>query len=649
LPELITGLELLKQWSPEDSLYAETQNLAEEWSKQVLAIARDKVSQNDLNGALEAIRHIPNTTPVYQEAQELVAYWQKQWQEGAAIDAKAQEALKQQNWTLASELVAVLANFANSYWNTQRANALAQQIGAEKQARQVLARARDAAQGGQPEQFGQAIMIAQAIPQNTYTWQDGRQDLRKWSQTLLAIGSQRWDAGDWAGAVAALQKVPRSTTVPELQDLVRFSTVYTLLHHNVLSQQPSHTWIPSMQQVWSLMEAVAAISQVPSDSPFYQKAQDLEKNLRLQLADLSQLYYAAFWAGLGQKSTLDLAIDQARQILPDRPRRIQAQTLIAHWYDEIERIEDQPYLDRANALAASGEIPDLQAAIAEASLVPQGRALRRTAQGLIAAWRDQIETIEDQPTLDQAWGLANAGNLGEAIDTAQRIRPGRALYNQAQSAIDTWQAQLIRAQQLAVDQPILDRAKALANSGNLYDAIQVAAQIEAGRVLYGEAQGLINTWKAQLNPPRPDPNAVEPDKPDSKPDTLPDWWNEAPERPTDIFIWPDGSLSPYSPPGSDSPDSSTPGSPMPPAVTPSLTPPGSSPANRQPPASAPPSLPSRTAPEPPPSVLPAPAPSSLIESPPAIEAAPPPLPDRSPPDSSHQDSSTRSQNHSSNL
>lgn len=630
LPELIAGLKLLQQWNPEDALYAETQKLAEDWSKQVLAIAREKVLQSDLDGALAAIQHIPKTTPVYQQAQELADYWQTQWQEGEAIDAKAQDALKQQNWTLASEQVALLADFSNSYWNTQRANALAQQIGTEKQARQILARARNAAQGGQPQQFRAAITLGQEISSTTHTWQEGRQDLRKWSQTLVAIGTQRWEAGDRTGAVEALQAAPRSTNISELEDWVWFSHTYRLLNQSIPSQQPSYSWFPSGKQVWNLMEAIAAIGKVKPDSPFYQQAQTMQKNLQGQLHDLTQLHYATLLAELGQQSTLDLAIDQARLITPDRPQRVQAQTLIAYWYEQIERVEDQPYLDRATALAKSGAVPDLQAAIAEASLIPQGRALRREAQGWIATWRDQIEIIEDQPYLDRAWAFANAGNLAEAIEAAEMIHPGRALHGDAQSAIYSWQAQLIRNRQIAEDRPILDRAKAIANSGDLYNAIQVASQIGAGRVLYPEAQGLISTWDYQLNPPQSQPRSLDLDKLD-KEDQSPETLDAAPNRSPDVFTWPDGSLSPYLPSPAPIPDR--------PSATP--LPSGSQPAQPTIP------LPNVTAPE----ILPLePSPYPIEPSPVVVPPAPTPenslpenlLPENSSPDSREPDPTVQS-------
>lgn len=504
LAEIVAGLELLKQWTPDDPLYAETQKLAEDWSEKLLAIARDRVQQSDLQGALDAISHIPESTKVYAEAQEFVQYWQQQWQEGEAIYAKAQEALKQQNWSLASEQVAALAKLSNPYWNTKRANALAQQIGQEKQARQVLNRAKQAASAGTPESLGDAIKIAQGIPQDTHTWQQTQADLQQWSQTLVSIGIQRWQAGNFSGALDTFKTAPSTSSIPELQDLVRFSQAYKLAHPSMLSSAPSHGWFPSPKQIWSLMEAIAALKQVKPESPFYSQSQATQQDWHAQLQDLIQLQYATLAAKVNQESGLQLAIAQAQQISVDRPRRLQAQTLIAHWYEQIERLEDQPYLDYAMALAESGTVSDLQAAIAEASKIRQGRALRNQAQTQIAAWQDQIERIEDQPILDRAWALASQGQLGEAIEVAQTIVPDRILYDEAQSAIYEWQAELTRNAQIAEDRPILDRARSLADSGNLYEAVRVASQIAPGRVLYGEAQAAIATWEAQLRPPEPE-------------------------------------------------------------------------------------------------------------------------------------------------
>lgn len=502
LPELVSGLEMLKQWSPDDPLYAETEDLAEEWSKQILSIARSKVHESDLKGALEAISHIPKTTEVYQQAQEFAAYWKEEWQDGEALYTKAQDALKKQDWQLASEQVAALAELANPFWNTRRANELAQQVGAEKRAWQVLVRARDTAKGNTPDQISQGMTIAQEVPRGTYAWEAARSNLKQWSQTLISQATNRWQAGDISGAASVLNIAPRRSDIPELQDLVRFGNAYRLVNTAKLTQSPSASWFPSPQQLWNFMEAAAALRQVQADSPFYEQAKAISSNLEAQLKDLTQLQYANLVASLGQHANFQQAIGQAQQVGVDRPRRLQAQTLIAYWSDQIEQIEDQPYLDSAIARSKSGQISDLKAAIAAASEIQPGRVLRNSAQTWIANWTNQIERIEDQPILNQARAAADDGQLQEAINIAQTILSGRALYDQAQDAIYDWQSQLIRNAQIAEDRPILDRARALANSGDLSAAIRVASQIGSGRALSGEAQDAIANWEAQLAPPR---------------------------------------------------------------------------------------------------------------------------------------------------
>lgn len=618
LPELVAGMEMLKQWTPDDPLYAETQELSEEWSKQILAIARSKVQDSDLKGALDAISHIPKSTQVYKESQEFAAYWKEQWNDAEKIYAKAQAALKQQDWSLASEQVSALAELSNPYWNTKRANELAQQIGVEKRAWQVLGRARETAKSGELEQLGQGIVIAQDVPRKTYAWEAARANLKQWSQTLVTQGIQKWQAGDIVGAANTLKIAPQSSDVPELQDLVWFGNAFKLVDRSTPSSAPSANWIPSLPQIWYLMEAASAMKQVKPDSPFYAQAQSTQKNLEAQVQDLTQLHYAAMMADLGQHATFKLAIEQAQQIKPDRPRRLQAQTLIAYWRDQIEQIEDQPYLDAAIAQAKSGKVNDLRTAIAAASQIKPDRALRRQAQGLIATWTNQIERIEDQPLLNRAWALADEGQLSEAIDVAQTILPGRALYDDAQSAVAQWQAQITRNAQIAEDRPILNQARSLAQGGDLSGAIRVASQIASGRALYGEAQGAIADWQAQLAPPpswdRWDTNDQDADSLDGKPEKSIDSLTEPGSSPSpsyrplppNIITTPPNYPSPWTNPATPSwgQPSTVPAPPeiVPPRIetVPAIEAPPPPPAIDQAPNTDPGNAPSEIAPEPPP-------------------------------------------------
>ncbi|NET35395.1 MAG: chromosome segregation ATPase, partial [Cyanothece sp. SIO1E1] len=185
--------------------------------------------------------------------------------------------------------------------------------------------------------------------------------------------------------------------------------------------------------------------------------------------------------------------EEARNIRPGRALYQQARRYIGEWTDQFQTIEDRPFLTQAERLAAGGDIASLLAAIEEARKIRPGRPLSDQASQSIRGWTHRIQRIQDQPFLSQAQVLASSGNLPAAIAAAERIRPGRVLYDQAQADIRGWRDQI----QQREDRPLLARARALANTGNVSDAIAVANQIAPGRTLYDEAQAAIQSWQAQ--------------------------------------------------------------------------------------------------------------------------------------------------------
>jgi soluble cytochrome b562 len=512
LDKLLSSIDLLKQWQPEHPLHHEAQRLIKEWSGQVLAQATRKVEQGDLKGAEVALSHIPGSTPVYADAQKQLAHWRKYAKKADNIYAKAQLALKQRQWDVVSEQITLLAEFEREYWTLEKgANLLGQQLGTEKQAWKVLTRAQKMAATNDLSQIRVAIPVALQVPVDTYVAATAKTNLRQWSQKLVTAGLQKWQKGDQAGATAMLQLPADISNTAEIDELYRFGNAYRLF-----SAAFAEKWVPSAGGIVNLMEAVAALEQVKSTSPFYAQAQAQKKNWQVQLKDVIQLKYASATASLGRPAALRMAIAQAQQVPPGHPRRVQAQSLMAYWRQEAERLEDQPLINEAMRLAKAGNINALKAAIVQASQVELGRALRSRAQALIADWHGQIETIEDRPKLDRAWQLARQDKLDQAIQAASQIRPKRALYQDAQNAIADWRYQQIVNAQIAQDQPILDRATALAESGNLGAAINMAAQIGSGRALSGQAQASIYRWQEQLRPAPVQSSSSEPASPSGR-------------------------------------------------------------------------------------------------------------------------------------
>lgn len=485
--KLIQAVQLTANFSENHPLYSEFRPVLVESSDRLLKKATEKMHEGDLAIAVNWAAEIPLKTPLRQEAQAAIWDWQQEWKQGETIENSIEQAILARDWDAAEDGLQGLKLLSSDYWVGDRHANLQSAKQRESSAWEQIDQARALANTGVPENIGQALVIAQRVNLTSKAWNDAQEDIDRWSQNLLLYSFQRWELGDVEGAIAAVQKVPPDPNLaPEAQDLIQFS------HADRLASEAKQEK-PSYLQLFKLMEAIRAAEKIPRESTFYAAAQESMKTWQAELTDLQILQFASGIASLRQSWSYDYASQLAWTVDLERPRRLQAQTLIAHWEDEVERIEDRPFLTRANALAKKRTLSALQAAIAEARQVALGRALRIEAQTAIADWLNQIEIIQDQPILNEANQLASDDKLREAVEVAQGIEGDRALFEQAQAMIQEWTSTL----QVQEDTPILEEAKSLAYQGSLTAAINVAAQIAPGRALYGEAQTAIALWEAE--------------------------------------------------------------------------------------------------------------------------------------------------------
>lgn len=443
LSDVVAGLDLVGHWPADHPLNPEVQPLVDSWSKTALAAARDRLQENDMDGAIALINRIPPSSEVYEPAHAALDQWQQAWKQGEAIYAEVQAALQRQDWQTAKQKIQILSQLDDAHWRPNQANRLTQQMAQEQQSQRLLAQAVSLASPGGVDQLSAALRAASQINQTTYTWKAAQPYLDRWSDMLIEVGLQKWYAGELKEAMAIGQRVSLNPGRSHVaQDLVRLSQARQLALKGISD------WKPSLTDTASLYQALLIANQIAPDSPLYPQAQSSLVTWKEHLRDLGTLQVAQGWGRFQNREAINLAIATATAVPVDSPQRIQAQTLAAHWAKEQERMADRPYLVRAKRLAASGTIPDLLAAIDAASVISPDRALRPDAQGWIYQWRKQIETLEDQPTLDRAKRLAQAGNLSQAIAAVSEIRSDRALYDEAQAAIATWQ-QRIRDIELA--------------------------------------------------------------------------------------------------------------------------------------------------------------------------------------------------------
>ncbi len=482
---LIEAIELVEPWTSSNPLYVESSRLMDRWSWALLDELEQMVQRGDRRRAVALAERIPTRVEVYPQVESAIATWDREWAIGKETEADVLKAIEARDWQGARRTLQRLKTLDSNYWVRTRHNQLTVKVERERTARLQLQKARDLVATGDLEQLGEALALTKAISLETDAWIESKADIEQWAERVLQYSFQKWEEEDIEAAIEIVQLVPPDfATTSEAKDLISFG------HAQRLASNPYDQWAPSYGQLYNLIEAIQAVQRISPDSPFYIKAQTSLSQWQKKLDDMVQLQYANNVASVGQAMTYRWAIAEAEQITQERPQRVQAQTLVSHWEKEIQRLEDRPILIEAVRLATLGGKPNLSLAIAQASQVEQGRALRIEGQTYIAEWEDRIETIEDQPIMDQAQQLAEAGKLNEAIAQAGEVAKGRALYASAQATIKDWTEEL----QIIEDRPILIRAENLAARGSLSAAIGVAAQITPGRALYDEALASINIW-----------------------------------------------------------------------------------------------------------------------------------------------------------
>lgn len=217
-------------------------------------------------------------------------------------------------------------------------------------------------------------------------------------------------------------------------------------------------------------------------------------NLDNMIVDWRILAQAGLRAKQGKVEDLETALVQIQSIQPSSVVYDQAQELSQRWQ---KAITDASLFEQAQSLAQGGTISELEQAIAKLNLVPEENPRYAEARQQARQWRSKIEALEDTPVLDYAKDLAASNRLEQikqAIAEAQAIKPGRALYDEAQRNVRRWQASIERIE----DQPIFDRAVALGRQNQFSEAIAVANQITADRALYRDMQAEVQEWRQAL-------------------------------------------------------------------------------------------------------------------------------------------------------
>ena len=485
--DLLEAIALVDSLPKDHPLREEADRLVELWSLEVLKLAEADFNAGKLNEAIAAARRISPKVSAYKLVDERVKRWQTIWLKAESIYRKAEESLRALDWRQAFSSAVRLLDIDNTFWQTTKYNELTGKINRSRDDGNTLGKAQRLADQGGLTNFLEAIKLAQSIGQNSYVYQAAQKAIADFGQRMVDLAQTLLDRHDLQGALNVLNKIPDSANLNEqVKDLT------------LLANAQSQVWLNTVPDI---EEAISQAQRIQPNRPLYRKAQQLIVRWQLEIEAIAQLEKARILSQPGTVSDLSAAIAEAATIPRSNPRWGEVQRQIQTWTAQIQTIEDRPILDQAEQTATQGDITSLQAAVAQANQITQGRALYKEAQSKARVWTGQIQQIQDQPYLDRARDFANAGDLNSAIKTAEQIGAGRSLYSDAQVDAKQWRSQLRTQELQAQAQQNLQNARQLANTGSpdgLAKAISAADQVPADSALRSDADNAINEWSTQL-------------------------------------------------------------------------------------------------------------------------------------------------------
>lgn len=485
IEDLLEAIALVNSLPANHPLRPEINRWVEQWSTQLLDLAEQVFQEGQLNRAIEVAQKIPANTRAHTEVSGQIERWRAIWRRAEVIYQGAEKALQQQNWRKAFSAAVRLRFVGNRYWETTQFEVLNQKIFAARKDELRIARARAIARSGGLTNLEAAMRLIQEIAPDSYFLKEAESVATDIARKLLDLAAAKLAGQDLQGAIAIAQQIPRITNLwEEAQDFI------------TLADAQSWTWSGNVP---SLEEAIVRARQLGSNRPLHLRAQELIARWELEIIALNKLNQAHSLAESGSIKGLMAAIAQAGQISPSNPRWPEVRGEISKWTQQIQTLEDQPTLDRADQYASVGDRASLNSAIITARRIRLGRPLYEEAQNRIQDWTWQLHPEVEAITWDQpkntdsqsqqrmrsARQLASQGtprSLASAIKTANQVDELSSLRVEADQAIDRWSQQILN----------IARKRAKSDPAG---AIAIAQQVPTFTGAYTDAQFQIQTWR----------------------------------------------------------------------------------------------------------------------------------------------------------
>jgi hypothetical protein len=528
---LLEAIALVEALPDDHPLRSQVNQQVEEWARDILNLAEKDYQAGNLEQAIAKARQIPNNMAVAAIIEERIAKWQGTWTEGNDILSKLEENLRASNWNQSFRLAVDLLNLNNEYWATVKYNEAIAKITVAREDSSKLDNAFNLFARGGLDNWFKVIEEARKIQASSYAYQEAQKLIGKTEDKLKEYAERLIEQKQWQ----ALRDLANES--PEDLKIKADITDWSVLSTAALDAETG--------TVDGLEAGILGLEQIDPSRPLHQTALAMKERWQLQVQDVKILSEARDLAQAGTIEQYSAAIAKAGEVPRNNPLWSQAQQEIGSWNRQIQVIEDRPILERAQEIALPSDINSLSSAIIQARAIGKNRALYRDAQREIRGWQVRIERMEDQPILDQAQALANLKDYSTAIETANQIPPSRALSSEVSQNIRRWRRELRSRQNLQQANQLaatgtpegLTRAIALvtnistqtdagvqrtellerwsyqllslatdqANNGRYLEAIRLAESVSRESTAYSSARSQMQGWRNILQPPAPPP------------------------------------------------------------------------------------------------------------------------------------------------
>lgn len=268
-----------------------------------------------------------------------------------------------------------------------------------------------------------AILLVNDISSQDPLWVESRRSIERWSRSILEAGEAEFQAGKLETAIKTAESIPVSVhTYAMAKDRIEYWRSVWERAKNLYEQAEDEI----EQRQWSMaINTAKGLLTVGNEYWSATKYQTLMRSL--QAAKEAQTLEA-----------------KAQTRSPERRTNARQSESVEDYFarrDQERNAEDSAYLADARHFASAGTVSGLRSAIDEASRILYGSSQYEEAQRAIESWRNEIEAIEDGPYLSRARELAQQGDLTSleaAIEEARKIGWGRALYDEAYGEIQQW-------------------------------------------------------------------------------------------------------------------------------------------------------------------------------------------------------------------